>query len=134
MTLSTEGLLREVIRFQWPRCISNERLYQRTGVIQWSTIILKHRLSWFGHLLRLPVDSTARKALCQFLKPAKRPVGPPVTTWLSTVLKDLKNYSSVALVDNISDNIDSLAVLYSDRLRWNRVVGSMMFARQTNMQ
>ena len=56
-------LLRKVIHVKWPRTVSNKDLYEWTHMIPWSKTINRRRLTWFGHLLRLPSDTPAREAL-----------------------------------------------------------------------
>ena len=46
-------MLRRVINIFWPKVNANERLYEKTGTMTWSTIIRKRRLNWLGHLMRL---------------------------------------------------------------------------------
>ena len=41
---------------------------------------MKRRLSWFGHLMRLPPETPARQSLRHFIKPVKCPTGRPKTT------------------------------------------------------
>ena len=68
-------ILRKVIHVKWPRTISNQELYERTHMTPWSITISKRRLSWFGHLLRLPTETPAKEALQIYIKAAKRPTG-----------------------------------------------------------
>ena len=65
-----QRLLHRVIR---PRTISDESLYDRTHTKPWSILVMKRRLSLFGHLMRLPPDTPARQSLRHFVKPVKRP-------------------------------------------------------------
>ena len=48
------------------------KLYEKTGVEKWSSIVKKRRLSWLGHLLRLDEERTAKKALAEYLRKVKR--------------------------------------------------------------
>ena len=73
-------LLRKVIHVTWPRVITNEELYKRTKVTPWSLRIYKRRLSWFGHLLRLPYETPVKRSLNVFVKTWKRSAGRPKTT------------------------------------------------------
>ena len=87
-------LLRRIFGFRytedkknWP---SNQKLYEITGTKPWSTTIAKRRLSFFGHVCRLPEDSPAQKALKEALKPVKKPRGKSKNTYLATLKKQLK--------------------------------------------
>ena len=124
-------LLRKIIHVRWPRTISNKRLYERT---EYFSIIVVRRLTWLGHLLRLPADVPAQKAIQEFIKPASRPVGRPKTTWIDTVIKNIKDNSNIQLTHLHTSNIDTLKVLYSDRKAWRKAVDSIMSTWLTNMQ
>ena len=100
----------------------------------WSIIITKRRLSWFGHVLRLPSETPARQALNHFIKPVKKPDGRPNTTWLPTVLKDIKKYSDIPLNQNSITNINRLENLCSDRKAWKDVISSIILIKSMNMQ
>ena len=47
--------------------------------------VKKGRISWFGHINRLPENCPAKQALYEALRPAKRPKGRPQPTWLEIV-------------------------------------------------
>ena len=76
-----------VLNIRWPARISNEDVYILTEAEPWSSVILRRQLSWFGHLMRLPEDTPARKALKIALKPSKRPRGRPPLTWITMMIK-----------------------------------------------
>ena len=77
-------------KHQLARKISNKDLYEKTNELAWSIKMKKRRLSWLGHLLRLPEDTPARKALAEYQRPVKKPRGKPKMTWVSLVLQKLK--------------------------------------------
>ena len=92
-------------------------------------------MKWFGHLLRLPKTTPARKALENFITPTKQPIRRPKTTWLSIIFNDIKKYSDIEINNkNIKINIDFLENLCSNRKEWNKLVGSMMLNKLTTMQ
>ena len=78
----------------------------------WSILVMKRRLSWFGHLMRLPLDTPVRQSLRHFVKPVKRPIGWPKTTWLSIVVNDLKEHSSIQIHQNLDTALQHMC---SDR-------------------
>ena len=127
-------LLRKAIHISWPRLISNEQLYERTNVPTWSSTILKRKMSWFGHLMRLSPETPARVALENFVKPVKRPIGRPKTTWLDITMKELKNMTNIPLTKDNAANLKHLETLCSDRKLWRKVVDSMMLMKLTNVQ
>ena len=127
-------LLRKVINVRWPRIISNKDLYERTKMKAWSVIIDKRRLTWFGHVLRLPQETPAHQALRKFIEPAKRPIGRPKSTWFSSVINDIKEYTEIQIGPNNLENLDKIEVVCSDRKVWRKTVDSIMFTKSTNMQ
>ena len=120
-------LLRKIIHVRWPRTISNQRLYERAEYQPCSNIVMRRRLTWFGHLLHLPADVPAQKALQEFIKPASRPVGRPKTTCIDTVIKNIKDNSNIQLIHQHTSNIDTLKVLCSDRKARRKAVLSFFF-------
>ena len=111
------NLLRKILNIRYPQKISNENLYARTGQTPWSHTIRTRRIRWLGHLLRLPVDSPARKALDTFLNyKSKHPPGARKTTWVDTVKKDLK------LLDI---TLESCFEIAQDRKVWHSLVVQM---------
>ena len=63
--------------------IDNHSLYVITGAVPWSLVIKRRRLSWFGHMVRLPDDTPAKKSFLYVQVPEARPRGRQLTTWLS---------------------------------------------------
>ncbi len=83
-------LLRRILKIKLKDQVKNTKIYQLTETTPWSRKIKERRLKWLGHLLRLPTETPARKALEECLRPSKRPQGRPKTTWISQVNEDLK--------------------------------------------
>ena len=122
-------LLRKVIHVKWPRTISNKDLYERTHMTPWSKTINRRRLTWFGHLLRLPSDTPAREALKIYATPTKKPSGKPKTTWLSTIFSDLKCYSDIQIVGDIGKDLERLELICINRKEWARIVDCTISAK-----
>ena len=102
-----------------PHKITNEKLYERTELVQWSKIIKERRLRWVGHLMRLPEETPARKSLEEALRPAKRPQGRPKTTWISRTNKDLKE-----IQPNLNLSSKTLETVANDREQWRGLIHS----------
>ena len=127
-------LLRKVIRVDWPHLISNEDLYNRTHMKPWSVRIMKRRLSWFGHLMRLLPETPARQSLRHFIKAVKCPTGRLKTTWLSTALSDLKEHSTITIKTlDIESAIHELELWCSDRSNWNCIIHGTMLSKTMNV-
>ena len=106
--------------------MSTEVLYSITKAEPWSDVILRRRLSWLGHLLRLPEETPARIALSEAITPAKRPRGKPRTIWISCIKKDLIKLNIVSKSDTIDNKtfFDHLTELTANRNSWNQKIRS----------
>ena len=76
------------------------------------------------------LDTPARQSLHHFVKPVKRPIGRPKTTWLSTVVNDLKEHSSIQVHQNLDTVFQQLEIICSDR---TETVCSTMLSEMTNV-
>ena len=54
--------LRKILNIRYPRKLTNEMLYNATNQKPWSNIVKRQRLSFFGHMARLPDDAPAKLA------------------------------------------------------------------------
>ena len=117
----------------WPRIITNEEL-KRTKVPPWCLIICKRRLSWFGHLLRLPSETPTKRSLKAFVKTWKRSAGRPKTAWLSLILSNISKYSNVNLSEDQEKDLESLEKICDDRKAWIKTVVCIMSSKKTKMQ
>ena len=50
-------ILRYAIGIKWPRKISTHRLYQLTKTEPWRITIKRRRLTFLGHIMRLPIET-----------------------------------------------------------------------------
>ena len=74
--------------------ISNIELYKVCELQPWSVDIRRRRLTWFGHVNRLPDNAPAKLALAEVTRPYKRVRGGQKTTWLSTLKKDFESLNT----------------------------------------
>ena len=65
-------------REYWP---SNDKLYKATKQTPWSEKIAKRRLTFFGHVCRLPDTTPVKIALREALRPSKKTRGRPKNTY-----------------------------------------------------
>ena len=84
--------LRKVIGIQWPHKISNNKLYKITGTKPLSITITERRWKLLGHILRLPADCPARKAMKYYFEERTNTIsrGKRRTTIVSTLNEDIK--------------------------------------------
>ena len=113
-------LLRYAIGVHYPKIIKNEDIYRITNTIPISRTIQKRRLSWFGHLMRLPEDTPARQAFNIAISPKHQKRGRPKTIWLDTLQNDFKELN---ININIKDsrNLKHLINLCSDRAFYKHI-------------
>ena len=112
--------LRRLLNISWPRKRRNEELYEITKMKKWSVEIKRRRLSWLGHLLRLPDETPAKQSLYESLRKVKKPRGKSKLTWLGLINSDLK---CVGLHTN---DITELLRIANDRQAWKGIIGIAM--------
>ena len=105
-------LLRYMINVKWPQKISTEELRKKIKFEDWSKEISIRRLTWCGHLLRLPPNCPAQITL-KLLEEPTRTTRSKRSTWLPIIKKQL---SSI----NISwEQAKELAL---DRTSWREII------------
>jgi hypothetical protein len=77
-----------------------DKLIQHQSIINY---VKAQRLSWFGHINRMPETSTVKKIYKW--KPFTRPVGRPKSQWEDDVRKDLKKMKLIKLVEQVQDHL-----------------------------
>ena len=82
-------LRKNVLNIKWPTVMKNEDVYNQTKANKWSIVIKKRRMRWLGHVMRLPQQTPARKAIQYANEKYVKPRGRPPTTWLSMMKKQL---------------------------------------------
>ena len=121
--------IKQILNKIYPDIITNVDLYKQTETKEWTKTIRKRRLTWFGHVLRMDKDTPARLALEEFTKPRKKRVGRPHNTWLTNVLKDIKENGNIRNIDlghSMKDTVKNLQTVCDDRKRWTEIVRCMM--------
>ena len=83
-------LLRYMINVKWPKKISTKDLRKKIKFEDWSKEISIRRLTWCGHLLRLPPNCPAQIAL-KLLEEPTRTTRSNKSTWLQIIKKQLSN-------------------------------------------
>ena len=108
-------LMRQIIGVRWPHRISNDALYRRCQCSPISAAIRAARWSLFGHVIRLPLDAPAQRAIDFYLEDTGTPKfrGRPRCTLPTTQGDDLRRIRRQL---RHSDDIDALRTL--DRRKW----------------
>lgn len=97
-----------VLNIRWPRKMRNEDVYRITKQTKWSIEIARRRISWLGHLFRLPENTPAKIALNRALEPMKRNRGRPKLMWITMIRNELKKHYNITIEDamNIAHDKD----------------------------
>ena len=121
--------LRKVIGIQWPHEISNNKLYKITGTKPLLIIITERRWKLLGHILRLPADCPARKAMKYYFEERTNKIfrGKRRTTIVSTLNEDIKQtkghditFPVTSLVSQVS--LQNLYVKAKNRKLWPKII------------
>ena len=82
-------LIRRSLNISWEDKITNEDLYKKIGLTEYSIIVKTRRLRWFGHMSRLPEEAPVRIAYEEATRPVKKLRGGQRLTWPKLIEKDL---------------------------------------------
>jgi len=74
-------------------CVRNDDIRERLGVAPVEEKLVQHRLRWFGHIQRRPVEAPVRSGVISRTSNGKRGRGRPNLTWEESVKRDLKDWS-----------------------------------------
>ena len=102
-----------ILNIKYPKIITNTDLKEKIKEEEWSKIIEKKRLTWFGHMARLNDNTPCKKALSYTLQEYKKKQGRPKYTWLTQIEKQLKSLS----IQNINEGLN----IAQDRDKWKQM-------------
>ena len=125
--------LRKVIGVQWPHKISNKKLYETTSTKPLSITITERRWKLLGHIMRLPADCPARKAMRYFFEKRSNKLfrGRKRTTIVTTLNEDIRRtkaaypaFPVIPLKSQVSlQNMHSKA---KNRRLWKKIVNMVI--------
>jgi hypothetical protein len=70
--------------------IRNDDIRDRVGVAPIEEKLIQHRLRWFGHVQRMPLEAPVRSGVLKRADNVKSGRGRPKLTWNESVKRDLK--------------------------------------------
>ena len=79
--------------------------------------------------MRLHPNTPARKALSESIRPAKKPRGKPQYTWITLIREDLKSIGITLNLAILSEVINTLTDITSDRDKWRQIVCDIVAQR-----
>jgi hypothetical protein len=85
LNVSQRNCLRIVLGTRLTDRISNGRLYKKCGYIPLSRAIIRERLRWLGHVLRMKDDRLPKIVLFGQPSRAKRKAAPPRLEWENVI-------------------------------------------------
>ena len=91
--------------------MNNEDVYNQTKANKWSIVIKKRRMRWLGHVMRLPKQTPARKAIQYANEKYVRPRGRSPTTWLIMKKQLIEDHKLTWLEE---------CDIAKDRIMWNK--------------
>ena len=119
--------LRKVIGILWPHKISNNKLYKITETKPLSITMTERRWKLLGHILRLPADCPARKAMRYYFEERTNKILRRRTTIVSTLNEDIKRTKEDDITFSVTPFVSqvSLQNLYTkdkNRQLWSKIV------------
>ena len=80
-----------VLNVKWPNVVKTEDVYRKNTATEWSNIIWKRRLKWFGEVIRADEPTPAKRAFNYINTPYQWLRGKLKSTWLSIIQSDFRN-------------------------------------------
>ena len=120
------NLLRQILKIRWPDKISNEQLYKMTNQKPWSQEVKKRRISWYGHLMRLPEETPAKRALREYQRYVRKPRGKAKTTWLDVIDKDFRKIKVVVIGGDGKQKSIGLEEAAKNKVMWQNLTRRAM--------
>ena len=133
--------LRKVIGMNWPHKISNKKLYEVTGSKPISITITERRWKLLGHIMRLPSDCPARKAMRYFFEKRSEKLfkGRKRTTIYTTINEDIRrtkqafpSFPITTLMSHVS--LQNLYTKTKNRRLWKQIVGMVVESAYSELQ
>ena len=81
-----------VLNIKWLNIVKNEDVYgKKPAATEWSSIIQKQRLKWFGKVIRADEPTPVKTTYNYGNAPYQRPFGKPMSTLLSIIKPNFHN-------------------------------------------
>ncbi|XP_076029807.1 uncharacterized protein LOC143018334 [Oratosquilla oratoria] len=120
--------MRAIVKIKWNDYVSNTAVFERVNITSIEPMIMKHRLRWSGHVVRMEDTKLPKKILFSKLNTGDRLRGRPMLRFKDQLKKSLKEA-------NIDPNTFEAST--NDRNEWsNKIkVGTGLFEanRRTNL-
>ena len=134
-------LLRQISNIQYPNTISSKKLYKTTKSRPASIRIIEARWKYFGHALRLPLDTPPQHAMSYYFTDLHKQRFPgakrtTIVTTLQTDIKKTKEKFPNFQVNSLSCFQDLIKIrqIASDRKLWQKIVKSVVNTAEAEHQ
>ena len=135
------NLLRKISNISYPNTISSKKLYKSTKSRPASIRIVEARWKYFGHALRLPLDTPPQHAMSYYFtdlhkqkfKGAKRTT---IVTTLQADIKRTKEKFPIFQIESLDRYQDLIKIrqVASDRKLWQKIVKSVVNTAEAEHQ
>ena len=119
----------EMMGIRWPHRISNKKLYEKTNTLPISRTITERRWKLLGHILRLPAECPARRAMKYFFgkRTNRKFPGRKRTTIVTTINRDIKRtkqkHHTFLITPLISEvSLQNIHTKAKNRKLWAKIV------------
>ena len=102
--------LRRILRIKWYHKIRNEIVLMRAEIMNIEVYVSAMRLSWYGHVVRMPQEELPNYLVEWVPKHGKRSRGRPRKSWINLVRKDLSSFADLTL--------DKMSEMATKRTQW----------------
>ena len=131
--------LRKVLGIKWPHKIGNKKLYEKTKQEPISKTIVERSWKLLGHIMRLPADYPARKAMKYFfeIRTNRKIAGKKRTTIVTAINRDIQktkaknpNFPVIPLISHVS--LQNLYSKAKNRKLWKVLVRQVVDSAYSN--
>ena len=106
--------LRFILNIKWTDYVTNDEVLERAKTEDIENILIRNRLRWLGHVVRMPDERPVKNLLYSELAEGTRKVGRPVLRFKDT-MKDILKRGGV---------LDIWKSVATDRLEWRRLTSN----------
>ena len=110
-----QSKLRGILGIRWEDRVTNNSILARTNTASIESMILRHRLRWSGHVVRMDQDRLSSQLMYSELQTGRRPRGAPKRRYKDQ-LKDTLKRTNV--------NVETWEEIAKDRGQWRRNICS----------
>ena len=112
--------LRSILRIRWDHFITNDEALDRAKSTDIEIILIRNRLRWMGHVVRMPDERPVKALLYGVLEEGSKRVGHPLLRY-----KDVLKRGAA---------LRTWRQIVTDRLAWRRLTSDICERRNRNIE